>query len=240
MKLLSYIQLVHGLARRKIVQAIKEGDILLNGQLIEQYQTELQIGDKLVIDLPQLSVSETIAEVPKITSQLVLFHKPLGCVVSKSDPHNQTIYDLLPQELHSYDYIGRLDKDSSGLLLLTNDKKLVHEMAHPSKGLIKTYLVRIDTELSQEDMDRLKKGLLVNEDSVISVKGDLLKFESVYQESRKGYVQLTAILLEGHKRHIRRLLRAIGKKVYAIHRTAFGKYKLSDLKVGEWQTLKIS
>lgn len=128
MKLLSYLQIAHKLARRKAVQLIQSGKVLLNGTEPENYQTELKLGDKLSLDLAEGKQEITLETFPVIDSQLILYHKPIGIVVSNDDPHNTTIYDRLPPGMREYQYIGRLDKDSSGLLLLANDKKLVHEL----------------------------------------------------------------------------------------------------------------
>ncbi len=246
MKLLSYLQIEYKLARRKAVQLLQSGKVLLNNAEPENYQTELNIGDMLSVEFPHGREEKKIETFPVIDSQLILYHKPVGIVVSNDDPHNTTIYNRLPPGMREYQYIGRLDKDSSGLLLLANDKKLVHELGHPSAGIVKTYLVRIDSLLDEEQVEQCITGMIVDEQGQVAVAGqtpemghDFLKFESVEQEQRKGYVSLVIKLVEGHKRHIRRLLKACGKKVFALHRTAFGKYKLSDLKEGEWKVMDI-
>lgn len=259
MKLLTYLQTFQGFARRKAVQAIKDGFVLVNDKRVENYQMEINKGDKLILNLPgQMRKEVTVQGFKTEASQLVAFHKPIGYVVSKSDPHNQTIYFLLPDYLQSYDYIGRLDKDSSGLLLLTNDKKKVHQLGHPSSGLIKTYVVRVDSELSLEEIEKAKKGMMVDEEGNEATREEqkanndrkletgngkpessLLKFVSVKQEQMKGYVELTIKLVEGHKRHIRRLLKALGKKIYALHRIAFGDYVLGGLKEGKCATATV-
>lgn len=250
---------------------MQSGDILLNDKTIDGFQTELNEDDIVSIKLDWGTKQYPIWIPTKVKSELIAFHKPLGYVVSKSDPHNQTIYELLPKELQNYDYIWRLDKDSTGLLLLTNDKKLVHELSHPSFGLIKTYLVRIDIPLHEDEIDMVKKGIRVqitdNREQVTDIvrrdeamphpknsqesrealmarpandqNSDYLKFESVSQEEKRWYIELTIELVEGHKRHIKRLLKAIGKKVYAIHRIKFGSYELGDLEIEEFRNLGI-
>lgn len=210
-------------------------------ELIEWDRVQIDFGEGFIDQIIQLSV------LPKLV--VLLYHKPLGCVVSKSDPYNQTIFDLLPGEFSTFDYVGRLDKNTSWLLLLTNDKKLVHELSHPSKGLIKKYIVRIDSILSEKELVESKQGLWVNEDwRVVTIKKDLkgskeftsdfLKFESVKQVQEKGFVELEITLVEWHKRHIRRLLKGLGKKIFSLHRTDFGPYKLGGLKLGEWMRIE--
>lgn len=213
---------------------------MVNNEIVESYWAELKIWDTLKIQADFFSCDESVREMPIMDSQIILYHKPIGYTVSKNDPHNQTIYTILPKELQQYDYIGRLDKDSSWLLLLTNDKGLVHELGHPSSGLLKTYKVRVDSALDDNQIQLCETGVRVDEQGTTNSKiadkewlTELLKFEKIYQEERSGYVQLTIQLYEWHKRHIRRLLRSIQKKVFTIHRTSFGKYKLWDIKIWE-------
>jgi 23S rRNA pseudouridine2605 synthase len=88
--------------------------------------------------------------------QLILFNKPKGYVVSKSDPHNATIYELLPSAFQTYYYIGRLDKESRGLLLLTNSPALVHQYTHPTFLIEKEYLIQLSSPLSPADLQKAK------------------------------------------------------------------------------------
>lgn len=234
MKIVQYLQIKHNIARRKIVQCINSGGIICNGTVVEGYWTQIWLGDHIVITA--YSIDEKVTDIELAKSQIICYHKPVWYTVSKHDKHNQTIYDILPKEFIWFDYIWRLDKQSSGLLLLTNDKRLVHELGHPSNGYMKTYKVRVDTYLSNEEVEQCTTGLWLDEDGWLlkQWQGDLLKFENVYQEQRNHYTQLTIQLYEWHKRHIRRLLKALWKKIYTLHRTAFGKYKLWDVKVWEW------
>ncbi|MDR2540706.1 MAG: hypothetical protein LBD11_02760 [Candidatus Peribacteria bacterium] len=87
---------------------------------------------------------------------LILFNKPRGYVVSKSDPHNKTIYELLPPEFQSYYYIGRLDKESRGLVLLTNSPELVHQYEHPKFQVEKEYLIQLSTPFSLANQQKTK------------------------------------------------------------------------------------
>ena len=112
---------------------IQNGQIFLNNQKIESYKSELKNWDKLTIideewNKEDTTISES-AEIPKW--KLILFNKPKWYVVSKSDPHNSTIYEILPEEFKNRYYIGRLDKDSRGLVLLTDAPALVHQFEHP-------------------------------------------------------------------------------------------------------------
>jgi 23S rRNA pseudouridine2605 synthase len=88
---------------------------------------------------------------------LLLFNKPKGYVVSMSDPHNPTVYELLPEEFHQYYYIGRLDKESRGLLLFTNTSALVHRYEHPRFALEKEYVIQLSSPLSKQALEQAKR-----------------------------------------------------------------------------------
>lgn len=88
-----------------------------------------------------------------VATKLIAFHKPIGYVCSHSDPHNKTIYDILPSDFQHYHYIGRLDKDSTGLVLLTNEQSLVHKWTHPSHEVEKHYDVVLHKSFALSDVD---------------------------------------------------------------------------------------
>ncbi len=106
---------------------MQEGNILLQNEIVTDFSCVVHDRDILILDGKEYIVSLDVA-----VKQLIVFHKPVGYVVSAADPYNKTIYDLLPVEFSCYRYIGRLDKDSRGLLLLSNDLDLVQRLTHPS------------------------------------------------------------------------------------------------------------
>lgn len=111
MRLLTYIQTHHQISRRNLVSLIDDGHVSLNGKRVESYTQEIQPGDAIEIVATNFRLTDTVKEEEK-ASKIILFNKPKGYVASKSDPHNETIYDILPPEFKNYYYIGRLDKDS--------------------------------------------------------------------------------------------------------------------------------
>jgi len=159
MKLLTYLQKTQNISRRDFAQMIEEGALYINTTKITGFHDELQIGDTLQIVLPDAQVrEETIETFPTTHPKIILFHKPRGYVVSKDDPHNKTIYEILPERRRQeYRYIGRLDKDSTGLLLLTNDPQLVNYYESPQSDIHKVYEVQIDKPLRSKDKLKLKK-----------------------------------------------------------------------------------
>lgn len=165
MLLLRYLQTVQHFSRRSVIDLIKQEKILINGKKVEAFKQELQEGDEIRIlserkdtailrfhrdGVPQ----EEGGDQPK--QRLLLFNKPKGYVVSKSDPHNQTIYELLPPEFQHYYYIGRLDKESRGLLLLTDSPEIVHLYEHPRFNIEKEYLIQLSSPLSSTDQQQAK------------------------------------------------------------------------------------
>ena len=238
MKLMTYLQTAQWLSRRAITALIKQHLVFVNDQLIESFGYILVPGD--VITRSGKKATFNGATNRQTTQHIVLFHKPCGYVVSKSDPHNPTIFELLPTwRTKSYYPIGRLDKDSSWLLLLSNDPKLVHELLHPSKKLEKVYKVLIKQERSPQLSALTRAWCLVNEQGDAPTgkeAADLLKFAKItHHRTPEWPTMLTITILEGKKRHIRRVLRYLGFTIISLHRVAFGKRKLDDLEQGKWQ-----
>lgn len=241
MKLMTYLQTTHGLSRRAITELIKQQAILVNGQIVEWFGHLLTPGDQISRGDKKALFSGVTAR--QTTQHLVLFHKPCGYVVSKSDPHNATIFDLLPSwRSKSYYPIGRLDKDSSWLLLLSNDPKLVHELLHPSKKLPKVYHVLVRQERSAQHSALTKVWCLVNEHGESPTnkeKAELLQFAKISHHRTPQWPTLLNItLLEGKKRHIRRVLRYLGYTILSLQRIAFGSWQLWDLEEGKWQEVE--
>lgn len=159
-------------------------------------------------------------------SMLIAFYKPVGYVCSKSDPHNKTIYELLPQQFQHYHYIGRLDKDSTGLVLLTNTQALVHERSHPSHNIEKHYDVVLNKAFDPYDIDVCLQWV-VDEWEVLRVK-------SLQCYNKKIHI----VLNEGKNRHIRRMLSVLHYHVESLCRVAEWPVSLWDLQ--EWSRCDVS
>ncbi len=167
MRLLTYLQQTHSIARRKLVQMIDQGKIFLNDQKVDSYTAEIQEGDKIrVLGKNDEAKPSTVQH----SASLLLFNKPKGFVVAKSDPHEQTIYRILPHEYQKWYYIGRLDKESHGLLLMTDDPQLVHEYEHPSHGIQKEYVVELDRQLGPKAKQECTLGVKDDGDILKAVK----------------------------------------------------------------------
>lgn len=241
MKLITYLQTKYGISRRAITALIKDKKILLNDTPVEAFATQLSPGDRITYDTKTTVFQWETAR--QQSTQYVLFHKPVWYVVSKADPHNPTIFELLPSwRAKSWYPVGRLDKDSTGLLVLCNNPTRVHELIHPRQKQQKIYEVLIKQERSEE-LTRLSRAwCLVNEQGYIPEKNepaDVLKFEKVYAKRTPEWpTLLTITLLEWKKRHIRRLVKYFWCTILSLHRVAFGPRKLDDLKEGKWKVIE--
>ena len=199
---------------------IDSGNVFVDCQKIQSYSFEIQWGE--LLEIKNLQVSQKI----KISNwiNIVLFNKPIWYVCSKEDKHNKTIYGILPKEFQNYFYIWRLDKDSKGLLVLTNNSEIVNKYQHPSNGVEKEYNVQIDREFYIKDYKKLKKWI-VDDWELLTVK--MAKY---YQDKNKYFVKI--ILVEWKKRHIRRILNSLWYKVIDLVRVREWQFELWNLR--EW------
>ena len=228
MLLRAYLQTKHQLPRRKITLLIDNGKIFINKEKVNNYKAELL--EKDLLEIPDLRIKEYILSNASNTENkkpdFILFNKPKGYTCSKADPYNQVFYDLLPQKFRKYYYIGRLDKESRGLMLLTSKPELVHQFEHPSKEIEKTYLVQLDKPFDR----KLKNKILAG----ISEWGEFLRTK---QLEKSDFWLLEITLNEGKKRHIRRIFKALGYVVTDLQRIRIGSYCLGFLPEGKWKFL---
>ena len=218
MRLNKFVALSLGVSRRKADELIEQGKILVNG-------------DRAVLGR-QISQSDTILhnsrELYIQPKKLILLHKPVGYLCSRASQGGvPTIYELLPKDLHHLKPVGRLDKDSSGLILLTNDGDFAHQMTHPSFYKMKRYLVTLDQPL--QPLHRQ----MINDFGVQLPDGpSRLTLERQHDgDDHRWIIQMS----EGRNRQIRRTFAALGYTVKKLHRTDFGSYSLGGMKRGEFQ-----
>lgn len=210
-----------GLSRRAADTAINEHRVRVNGVIAEN-GTMVQPHDIVSLDgqvVPSALPLKTI-----------LLNKPRGYVVSRDGQGSKTVYDLLPSELHYLNPVGRLDKDSSGLLLLTNNGARAEELTHPKYGKQKVYEITVDTDLSPLHRQMISEFGIQLEDGPSKMHLERL----TEGNDRKWRV----ILAEGRNRQIRRTFASIGYTVTDLHRTQFGSYILPhDLREGGFITV---
>jgi len=228
MQIIPFLQNSKWRSRRKIVSLIQNGQIFLNDEKIESFKSELKNGDILTI-IDEEWNKEDITISGKLNSlkwKLILFNKPKWYVVSKSDPHNTTIYELLPAEFQNRYYIGRLDKDSRGLVLLTDTPALVHQFEHPKFQIEKEYLIQLSTPFREWDRQKVKSWIID--------EGEQLKFLDIL--STKNPLTYKVILNEWKKRHIRRVIKRLWYNLIDLQRIKEAQYELpKDLPEGKWK-----
>ena len=222
-RLNKFVALSLGVSRRKADELVEKGKIMVDGQSARLGQ-QISSANQITYN------SQTLEIQPK---KLIALNKPTGYLCSRASQGGvPTIYKLLPKHLHHLKPVGRLDKDSSGLILLTNDGDFAHSMTHPSFYKIKCYLVTIDKPL--QPLHRQ----MINDFGVQLPDGpSQLTLERQHDgDDYRWIVQMS----EGRNRQIRRTFDALGYTVKKLHRTDFGKYSLVELKRGEWKEEQIS
>jgi pseudouridine synthase len=215
MRLNQYIALHTGISRRSADRLIKEGRVSVNGQapLIGHQVTQ---HDK--VDVSGLTIKN------KVKLITIILNKPTGYVCSRNGQGSKTIYDLIPEGLHHLKSVGRLDKDSSGLLLMTNDGKLANELTHPFHRKRKVYEVELNKTLTPHDKANIEVGVDLEDGiSKLNLKGSDTRW--------------SITMHEGKNRQIRRTFGALGYKVQKLHRTQFGSYSLGNLKQGDYKAV---
>lgn len=211
-----------GLSRREADNKIAHGDILINGKVAE-LGARIHEDDKISVD------GKSFDSTPVNYTYLML-NKPEGYVSSrKRQGDTPTLYELLPEKYQSLKTVGRLDKNSSGLILLTNDGDFAFSHTHPKFYKLKTYLVTLDRALEPLHQQEISDFGIQLED------GPSKLFLSKLSDDRtKWQVEMS----EGRNRQIRRTFAALGYEVRKLHRVEFGAYKLGDLKPGEFIEIK--
>ena len=204
-----------GVSRRNADELVETGRVKVNGVKAKIGQS-IESGDQVTLDGKRLAQKEVTT---------IIFNKPVGYVCSrKKQGDDPTIYELLPQEYDHLNPVGRLDKDSSGLMILSNDGDLVYSLSHPSTGKWKRYYIETDSELSDAQIKKLDAG--------VNLEDGISKLKTSPKEN--GYI---VEMQEGRNRQIRRTVEAIGAKVTKLQRLSIGEIELNNLPEGKWQKI---
>ncbi|HUB93811.1 MAG TPA: pseudouridine synthase [Verrucomicrobiae bacterium] len=221
MRLNKFLASGTGLSRRKADDAIIDGRVAINGRLAHQ---GMDVVEADIVTLDGKSVTPTTTE-----ATTVMLNKPRGYVVSRVGQGSKTVYELLPAKYQQLIPVGRLDKDSSGLLLFTNDGQLAHKLTHPSHEKTKVYEITLDKPLQPLHRQMIHEHGLQLEDGLSRLQLERL--------SEDDDIHWTVRMHEGRNRQIRRTFAALGYNVQVLHRTRFGSFNLGELSPGRFLQL---
>ncbi len=206
-------------SRRSCEEHILKGRVALNGSICRTLSTQVLADDDVRVNGRLIHA---------FAPRTILLNKPAGYVCTRSDRHaERTVFDLLPSDAGNLFHVGRLDKESEGLLLLTNDGVLSQELMHPSKGVEKEYEVILDRTFGPKDAAALKKGTWI--------EGSIARVEAVRQLAPN---KIQVILHQGLKRQIRVMLGQLGFDVKRLNRTRLGPLTLRGVKPGSYRDLR--
>ncbi len=205
-------------SRRDIERMIEEGRIALNGEVVVQPAPLLSSIEGLTVD------GNPVAK--PVSTRLYRFHKPAGCITAARDPKGRkTIYDLLPKGLPRLMPVGRLDYNTEGLLLLTNDGEFKRQLELPASGVERTYRARAFGDISQAQLEELVLGIEIDGVRYGKIDANLER-----RTGRNQWVEMT--LTEGKNREVRKVLEHFGLQVSRLIRTRYGQFTLQDLDMG--------
>ncbi|MDD3410853.1 MAG: pseudouridine synthase [Eubacteriales bacterium] len=223
MRLQKYLAECGVASRRAAEKLIAEGHVTVDGEKITAMGTQVEEGQQVRVDGEIVTREEE--------KHYIMYHKPAGEVTTVTDPEGRaTVLDKFrdyPVRLYP---VGRLDYDSEGLLLLTNDGEMTERMLHPSGEVEKVYLARVSNQVTVEEAKRLEKGVMVDGRMTSRAKAHILNVKPLYSD-------LIITIHEGRNRQVRKMVEQVGHNVVMLRRIRFGPLKLGELPRGMWRPL---
>ena len=215
-------------SRRKSEELIQEGKVKVNGKII------LELGTKIDPQKDKIEYNEKEIKI-KNKNVYILLNKPIGYVTTVKDQFGRdSVLDLVKVHERLVP-VGRLDMYTSGALILTNDGDFVYKVTHPKHEIEKTYTVTIKGIIKNEDVDKLKEGVLIDNYKTKPAKVRILK-----TDEEKNFSRLEIIIHEGKNRQVRKMCESVGYKVLALHRSKIAGIGVKDIPLGKWRYLKDS
>ncbi len=225
MRLHKYIALCGKASRRKAENLIQEGKVFVNGKLINK------VGAKVNPKKDEVKVDGEIIKI-QIIKLYIMLNKPKGYITTSDDQYNRpTVMDLIKDIPHRIYPVGRLDYNSEGLLLLTNDGDFTNKVIHPKNSINKTYVAKVDGVPDPKSLDKFRKGLKI--DNYITAPADI----RIMSKSQKSSI-LEIKIHEGKNRQVRKMCLAIGHPIKELKRVAIGNLNIGNIEVGKWRKLK--
>lgn len=206
------------LSRKEVKDLLKTKRISLNGNIIVDGSIKASSDDIICLDETRLDC---------FPAEVIMVHKPQGVVCSTQDAYYPTVYEYFEISSKHYHMIGRLDQDTTGLLLLTTNGQLTHQLMSPNKKVNKHYIVTLDRDIEDESIQLLEKGVDIQDDTICE-PAQVVKMSS-------NVIEL--IIHEGRYHQVKRMLSAVGYNVLALHRSHIGGLSLDGLALGQQRAL---
>ncbi len=210
-------------SRRKADELIESGVVFVNGKKVTELGFLVQDKDKVVVNQKLIK---------PVKHEYYRFYKPAGYITTADDEKGRkTIYDILPENLNHLKPVGRLDKDSTGLLILTNDGDLINQLTHPSIKIPKVYLVSVDSVVHPHELEQMAAGIEIE-------AGKKAYADITVLEADKNHTYMQITLYQGMNRQIRKMFEYFGHEVKTLKRIQHGVITLDGLKRGEVKAIK--
>lgn len=212
-------------SRRRSEALINEGKVTINGNLARIGAKVNPVRDIVLVEGKKVEL--------KSKKVYILLNKPVGYVTTVKDQFNrQTVMDLINTEERVVP-VGRLDMYTSGALILSNDGDFIYRVTHPKHEIEKTYIAKVNGEVSDSDIQKLRDGVEIEDYTTKPAKVRILSYNK-----QKNLTEIEITIHEGKNRQVRKMIEAIGRKTIELERTKIGNISIQDLKVGKWRLLK--
>jgi 23S rRNA pseudouridine2605 synthase len=230
MRLQKFLSRAGVASRRAGEEMMREGRVRVNGEVVREMGVKVEPGDRVEVDGRAVSLDAPV---------WLLLHKPPGYVTTREDPEGRaTVYDLVPERYQGLFHVGRLDRDSEGLLLLTNEGDVANRLLHPSREMDRVYQVDVVGVPTRPALNRLLTGVELDDGLARAHRVQLVRQErATAGAGSEPHARLRVTMREGRKREVRRIFDALGHPVRRLLRERLGPVRLGGLPAGEWREL---